>query len=297
MRKTVIGLFESISNAEQAMEELKLTNLDQSRIAFIQDAWTGLNEALMKMGVPLGDASLYADGVDQGDILIVLQQLSETDADRAADILNKHNVVNIRDRERRKRRGAIKGASPNDKGKPSSSYDTPLGKKDSTLIQNPQAPQFVPPELQRSLAQFRKDHPDPSKVAFIMMRFGNSPAHRNITKAIRDTLQELHVEGLRADDKDYHDDLYWNIMTYVYGCSFGIAVFDRILTQDFNPNVSYEVGYMNGLNKPVCLLKDQTLPTLHTDLVGRLYRTFDPQEPEKAIETELPKWIVDRGLG
>jgi hypothetical protein len=155
----------------------------------------------------------------------------------------------------------------------------------------------IPPELQRSLEQFRRDHPDPSKAAFIMMRFGSTQAHQTITDAIRSTLQGLGIKGLRADDKEYHDDLYWNIMTYIYGCSFGVAVFERIEMEDFNPNVSYEVGYMNALNRPVCLLKDRTLRTLQTDLVGKLYRAFDPQDPAKAIKAQLPKWIADHSLG
>ncbi len=60
--------------------------------------------------------------------------------------------------------------------------------------------------------------------------------------------------------------------------------------------MSLEVGYLYGLDKPVCLLKDKTLKTLHTDLVGKLYRPFDPQDPKKTIPTELSKWIKDKGI-
>ncbi len=79
-----------------------------------------------------------------------------------------------------------------------------------------------------------------------------------------DTLASYGITALRADDKDYHEDLFTNIVTYLYGCSFGIAVFERIETDDVNPNVSLEVGYMQGLRKPVCLLKDKTLRALHS---------------------------------
>ena len=63
--------------------------------------------------------------------------------------------------------------------------------------------------------------------------------------------------------------------------------------EDFNPNVSFEVGWMFGLQKQVCLLKDRTLKTLHTDLVGKLYRTFDPQDPVASIKVELERWVAD----
>lgn len=153
-----------------------------------------------------------------------------------------------------------------------------------------------PAEIADSLDRFREDYPDPAKAAFIMMRFASTPAHESIVNAVRDTLAPLGISALRADDRDYHDDLFPNILTYIHGCRFGIAIFERIEADDFNPNVSLEVGYMLGLRKSVCLLKDRTLKTLHTDLVGKLYRQFDPQDPEGTIPSELLKWIQDRDL-
>jgi predicted ArsR family transcriptional regulator len=154
----------------------------------------------------------------------------------------------------------------------------------------------IPPDIMESLKQFRKDHHDPSKVAFIMMRFGSTAAHDEIVKGIRSALQPYNIEAVRADEKHYHDDLWPNVLTYIFGCGFGIAVFERLEQEDFNPNVSLEVGYLYGLGKPVCLLKDKTLKTLHTDLVGKLYRPFDPQNPTNSIPTELAKWMTDKGI-
>ena len=119
-----------------------------------------------------------------------------------------------------------------------------------------------PTELAESLQRFRKDYPNPSMCAFIMMRFGTTKAHNDIVHAIRDTLLSQGIKALRADDKDYHDDLFWNILTYIYGCGAGIAVFERIELEEFNPNIFFEVGYMMALKKPVLLLKDRTLKNL-----------------------------------
>jgi hypothetical protein len=153
-----------------------------------------------------------------------------------------------------------------------------------------------PVEIADSLDRFREDFPDPSKTAFIMMQFGSTTAHEKIVTAIRNTLAPFGITALRADDREYHEDLFPNILTYIYGCRFGVAVFERIEADEFNPNVSLEVGYMLGLKKSVCLLKDRTLKTLHTDLVGKLYRQFNPLDPEGTIPNELSKWISDRGL-
>lgn len=129
-----------------------------------------------------------------------------------------------------------------------------------------------------------------------MMRFGKTKLHDEITTAIRSTLAPFGIEGVRADDKQYHDDLFPNITTYLHGCGFGIAVFERIESDDFNPNVSLEVGYMLAMRKSVCLLKDQTLKTLHADLVGKLYSPFDTLEITHTIEVQLSKWLSDKAL-
>jgi len=154
----------------------------------------------------------------------------------------------------------------------------------------------LPSEIQDSIVRFQKDYPDPAKAAFIMMKFSRTKAHEEIVRVIRETLSPFNIHGIRADDKEYHDDLFPNILTHIYGCGFGIAVFERIEADEFNPNVSLEVGYMFALKKPVCLLKDQTLKTLHTDLVGKLYKSFDPQDISTTIPKELHRWLSDKSL-
>ena len=154
----------------------------------------------------------------------------------------------------------------------------------------------APEEIHESLLRFIKDYPDPKKTAFIMMKFGATDAHENIIIGIRNCLKSFGITALRADDKQYHDDLFPNVLTYLWGCSFGISVFERIEVDDFNPNVSLEVGYMLAMKKPVCLLKDKTLKTLQTDLIGKHYRVFDPQNPTSSIPPVLTQWLKDKGI-
>lgn len=155
---------------------------------------------------------------------------------------------------------------------------------------------FYPLEITESLAKFKKDYPDARRTAFIMMQFGSTKMHEQIVSGIKDTLKKYGITALRADDKEYYDDLFPNVLTYLHGCGFGIAVFERLEADDFNPNVSLEVGYMRAIRKPVCLLKDKTLNTLQTDLVGKLYKSFDPQDPEESIPHELNRWLVDKEI-
>ena len=51
---------------------------------------------------------------------------------------------------------------------------------------------------------------------------------------------------------------------------------------------------MFALNKPVCLLKEKTMKNLPTDIIGKLYKTFDLNDLEKSIENSINKWINDR---
>jgi hypothetical protein len=128
------------------------------------------------------------------------------------------------------------------------------------------------------------------------MRFGSSPPYAALVDAIREALSPHGISAVRADEKEYHQDLSSNVLTYLHGAGFGVSVFERIETEAHNPNVAFEVGYLFALNKPVCLLKDRTVPILPSDLVGKLYRTFDPYDIQGTIPPTLNAWLVERGL-
>lgn len=73
--------------------------------------------------------------------------------------------------------------------------------KDELMYHRGQAEQMREPvELRDSLARFRADHPAPSQVAFIIMRFGKTSAHDGLAEAVKRTLKNFDIIGLRADD-------------------------------------------------------------------------------------------------
>jgi hypothetical protein len=169
--------------------------------------------------------------------------------------------------------------------------------QDELIIETKEsANESYPIEIQKSLKNFKADFPDPKKVAFIIMQFGETQEHTNILISIRKTLAENGLTGIRADDKTYHDDKLNNILTYLHGCGFGIAVFETITDQSFNPNISLESGYLMGLHKPICLLKEKSLKTLPSDLVGRLYKEFSIEQCDISISNVLRNWLEDRDL-
>ena len=175
------------------------------------------------------------------------------------------------------------------------SDDIPIGSINTPKSNKNHEVEKCPVEIKESIEHFKRDFSDPKKVAFIMMKFGTTPAYKKIVTAIRDTLASHGIQGVTSDNKQYHDDLYYNVLTYLYGSGFGIAVFERIEADQFNPNVSFEVGYMLALKKPVCLLVDKTLK-LYTDLLGKLYKEFDPHDPAETIPDVISKWLRDKEM-
>jgi len=128
------------------------------------------------------------------------------------------------------------------------------------------------------------------------MAFQDTKLHRSVHDVLKDCFARHGLELMRADEHSYSDDLLGNIETYLHGCSFAVAVVERLTTDAFNPNVSFEVGYMSGLGRPVLLLKDKTLPSLQSDLAGRLYREFDIQEPESTIPAHVARWLTEKRI-
>jgi len=94
MAKTVVGLFEDLQQAQLAVREIESAGYSD-HLSFVQNGNSGLNERLISAGIPQQDAQIYSSGIQQGGGLVILQGLSDTEASSAADILDRHNVVDI----------------------------------------------------------------------------------------------------------------------------------------------------------------------------------------------------------
>jgi len=101
MASTVVGLFESRSEAEAALNDLVGSGFDRSDIDLKAPGGggsgdDGLIRELEGEGVPAADARLYAEGVRAGDAL----EIAHTSDDRATlaqDIMNRHGALDIHD--------------------------------------------------------------------------------------------------------------------------------------------------------------------------------------------------------
>ncbi len=140
------------------------------------------------------------------------------------------------------------------------------------------------------------DHPKTAFNAFLMMRFADTPVNRAVIEEVRESLSRYAISVLRADEHTYADSLWENVRLYMDACDLGIAVFDQTASYDFNPNVSLELGYMMAGKKRLLLLKDRTLPKMPSDLVGHLYKEFDPTDVTRTVRLATQSWLRDVGL-
>ena len=95
MAKSVVGLFDNPSDAQAALRDLERAGLSGNNVSLVDNATSGLASALTGAGIPEEDAALYADGVQRGGSLIVVQAIPDADARPVAEILDRHNVVDI----------------------------------------------------------------------------------------------------------------------------------------------------------------------------------------------------------
>lgn len=94
MAKTVIGLFESQDDARSAMQDLDSAGLSDNA-SFAPQREPELHSRLSDAGIPQQDASMFADAVQQGYGLIIVQGVADQDAEQVAAILDRHNVVDL----------------------------------------------------------------------------------------------------------------------------------------------------------------------------------------------------------
>lgn len=153
----------------------------------------------------------------------------------------------------------------------------------------------TPPEILSFLEEFRQRFPNPDKCIFIMMPFGSSEPSRALVNAVKVALERHGFTGLRADDHKFGRLLWLSIETYLSACRAGIAIFERLESDNPNPNVAFEAGYMHALRKPIGLFKEQTLRGLQTDLAGHIWYSFNVHDPA-SIEKAVEKWLREEQL-
>jgi len=136
---------------------------------------------------------------------------------------------------------------------------------------------------------------DENKNVFVIMRYGPQVPFAEIERIIKETLQHYGLKAVLARDVAFHMQLWNNVRFCMDHSRYAIVVFERISHPEFNPNVSLELGYMLALRRPCLILKEQSLPTLPTDIIGQMYTPFNSHKVTETISVAIDKWLQKLG--
>jgi hypothetical protein len=161
-------------------------------------------------------------------------------------------------------------------------------------------PEFgAPPELVPILREFLDAHEFDLNI-FGMTRFpteGSAAPPDPIKTALAAARTACAAHGLElhlASDRQLHDDLWTNVAAHMWASRYGIAFFEDLAKppRGLNYNLTTEVGSMMMTGRRCCLLKDPSIESLPTDLVGRIRKDVDLSD-ELAVSVAVHAWLRD----
>jgi hypothetical protein len=156
-------------------------------------------------------------------------------------------------------------------------------------------PSLAPPALIKPLHAFLEEHPFDTNV-FGMTRFPTKKADGKsdpVAKALKAAELVCERYGLTfhlASERQIVDDLWANVAAHMWGCRYGIAFFESVTDKGLNYNLNIEVGSCLVLGRRLALLKDKSLTTMPTDLVGHIYHDVNLAKPS-TVTKRLDAWI------
>jgi hypothetical protein len=167
----------------------------------------------------------------------------------------------------------------------------------------------VPPgyeHLNPHVRQFCDNSPFERNV-FVMMKFPDKRSMKashlrllnDIWDAIRDEAARFGLMAHRADQRNYHDQLWENICVHIIGCKYGIAVLEDDVASELNPNVALEYGFMKALDHPVALFRSSDFQHGRADLSGKLAKEFDIVSGAlrpRTLRAAARNWFAEQGL-
>jgi hypothetical protein len=160
-------------------------------------------------------------------------------------------------------------------------------------------PSLAPPELLAGLSRFLDQFPFERNV-FGMTRFPDEEDEDPVRDALTAARDVCAMHGLAfhlASDRAIADDLWANVAGHMWASLAGIAFLEDRAARGLNYNLTIEVGSMLMAGRRCALLKDVSIVRLPTDLVGKIYKGVNFDNPGSVAEA-IHTWIADDlGLG
>jgi nucleoside 2-deoxyribosyltransferase len=154
-------------------------------------------------------------------------------------------------------------------------------------------------EYQLPLKEFHAGAPYDRSV-FVMTKYPNKDPSKQtendrklqrVIDNVINVLQSRGYTGRLASDRPYHPILWKNIEIYLLGCSKGVAIVENKYTNELNPNIAMEWGWMRASSKDVLYLLERESENLRADFSAFISESFSWDFPEKDIELAINKWL------
>jgi hypothetical protein len=153
-------------------------------------------------------------------------------------------------------------------------------------------PTLAPPSLLSTVTAFTEKFAFDRNV-FGMTRFpdssGNDPVEQALL-AIKEALEGAGFNFHLASDRAMSDDLWTNVAAHMWASRYGVAIFEDRRGRGLNYNLTIEVGGMIATGRRCLLLKDMSIDTMPTDLVGMIYKAVDLADPA-TVTASVKDWV------
>ena len=126
---------------------------------------------------------------------------------------------------------------------------------------------------------------------FVMMRYEPNLPFVEIEETIKETLQKFGLKAILARNLTFHRQLWSNVRFCMEHSRYAIVVFENIVQPEFNPNVALELGYILALKKPYLILKEKSVPILHSNIRGFLHSSFDSHRVKETVGAAIEDWL------
>ena len=152
--------------------------------------------------------------------------------------------------------------------------------------------EFAPLPLVGPIGTFLKSHPFDRNV-FGISRYPKDGDENDLPNSCfsvaRSTLSEFALEFHLASDRNVADELWSNMAASMWACRYGVAFIESRVETDVNRNVLIEVGAMLMTGRRCVLLRDSSVGSMPTDLVGHIYKEVDLDDPS-TVGSALREW-------
>ena len=153
---------------------------------------------------------------------------------------------------------------------------------------------LAPATIANAVRGFVETHP-PEHNIFGMTRFprdGADKALRDALDAASEAATSRGFDLILASERTLVDDLWGNVMAHIWSSSLGLTIFEARSDRGVNHNLAIETGAMLMSGRRCALLRDRTVETMPSDLVGHIYYAVDLDRPN-TVRMSVDRWLAD----